>query len=69
MPHLTGEELAREMLRIRPDLPIILCTGFSYTMTVEKARVLGIRQFLMKPVLARDLALVLQEVMEKVPHP
>ena len=69
MPNLTGEELAREMLRIRPDLPIILCTGFSYMMTAEKARVLGIRKFLMKPVLARDLALVLQEVMEKVPHP
>jgi len=68
MPHLTGEELAREMLRIRPDLPIILCTGFSYMMTAEKARALGIRKFLMKPVLARDLALVLQEVMEKVPH-
>jgi len=69
MPHLTGEELARKMLRIRPDLPIILCTGFSYTMTAEKARALGIRKFLMKPVLARDLALVLLEVMEKVHHP
>ena len=57
------------MLWIRPDLPIILCTGFSYTMTAEKARALGIRKFLMKPVLARDLALMVQEVMEKVHHP
>ena len=63
MPHLPGEELAWEIMQIRPDLPIILCTGFSYTITAEKARALGIRRFLMKPVLARDLALVVQEVM------
>ncbi len=63
MPHLAGEALAGEILQIRPDLPILLCTGFSHTMTEEKARELGIRKFLMKPLLRHDLLLALQEVM------
>ena len=50
----------------RPDLPILLCTGFSHTMTEEKARELGIRKFLVKPLLRRDLVLALQEVMEEL---
>ena len=66
MPNLSGEALAREILRIRPDLPILLCTGFSHTMTEEKARELGIRKFLMKPLLRRDLVLAIQEVLGKV---
>jgi len=63
MPNLSGEALARAILRIRPDLPILLCTGFSHTMTEEKARELGIRKFLMKPFLRRDFVLALKEVM------
>ncbi len=66
MPNLSGEALAREILRIRPDIPIVLCTGFSQTMTEEKARELGIRKFLMKPILRHDLVLVLQEVLGEV---
>ena len=49
MPKMTGEVLARELLRIRPDIPIILCTGYSPSMTPEKAQSLGIRAFLWKP--------------------
>ena len=56
MPHLTGEELAREMLRLRPDLPIILCTGFSAAVSPEKARAMGIREFIIKPVPTRTMA-------------
>jgi two-component system cell cycle sensor histidine kinase/response regulator CckA len=63
MPGLTGEALAFELRRIRPDIPIILCTGFSHTMTEEKARALGIDAFLMKPLLARDLALSIRQVL------
>jgi len=65
MPNMTGEALAYEIQRIRPDIPILLCTGFSYTMTEEKARELGIRKFLMKPLLGHELVLALQEVMEE----
>jgi len=54
MPHLTGDMLAREMLAIRPDLPIILCSGSSPetnpALTPEKAQAIGIREVLLKPV-------------------
>jgi PAS domain S-box-containing protein len=63
MPNLTGDALARELLSIRPDLPIILCTGFSYTVTPEKATALGIRAFLMKPILSHELAQTIQRVL------
>ncbi len=63
MPNLSGEALAREILRIRPEIPILLCTGFSHTMTEEKAQNLGIRKFLMKPFLRKDLVLAIQEIM------
>ncbi len=64
MPHLTGDAFARELLKIRPDLPIILCTGFSYTVTPEKATALGIRAFLMKPILSYELAQTIQRVLQ-----
>lgn len=56
MPNMTGEKLARELLEIRPDLPIILCSGFSYTITPEKAKAIGIREYLMKPIVTRELS-------------
>lgn len=56
MPHLTGEELAREMLSLRPDLPIILCTGFSEAVSPEKVRDLGIKEFILKPIATRVMA-------------
>lgn len=62
MPHITGEALARELLRLRPDVPIILCTGFSHSMTPEKAKAMGIRAFLLKPLLIKDLARTLRDI-------
>lgn len=56
MPDLTGAELVRQVLAVRPDLPILMLTGFSETISREQARALGIREFLLKPVLRRDLA-------------
>jgi PAS domain S-box-containing protein len=58
MPHLTGDRLAREMLALRPDLPIVLCTGYSKAITSEKAHRIGIRSFVHKPLLRKDLAAV-----------
>jgi PAS domain S-box-containing protein len=63
MPHLTGEALACELRRIRPDIPIMLCTGFSHTIDAEKAQAQGIDAFLMKPLVARDLGLAIQHVL------
>jgi len=65
MPGLTGEALSRELLRIRPELPIILCTGFSHIMTAEKAKALGIQAYLMKPLAIRDLAPIIRHVLDK----
>ena len=64
MPHITGEALARQLLELRPDVPIILCTGFSHSMTSEKAKAMGIRAFLLKPLLIKDLAWTLREVLD-----
>jgi PAS domain S-box-containing protein len=63
MPNMTGEALSRELLQIRPGVPIILCTGFSHNMTLEKAKAIGIRAFLLKPLLIKDLAQTLYEVL------
>ena len=65
MPHMTGEALACELRRIRPDIPIILCTGFSHTIDAKKALAQGIDAFLMKPLVARDLGLAIQHVLEQ----
>jgi len=63
MPNLTGDALARELLQIRPDVPIILCTGFSHVISPEKAKSIGIRTFLLKPLLIKDLGRTLQEIL------
>jgi CheY-like chemotaxis protein len=63
MPALTGEVLAQELRRIRPDIPIILYTGLSDTMTAERARVLGIDAFVLKPLGVHDLNLTIRQVL------
>jgi CheY-like chemotaxis protein len=63
MPHMTGDTFVRELRRIRPDIPVILCTGFSHTMSAEKARALGIDALLMKPLVSSDLGLAIQRVL------
>ncbi len=56
MPELTGAELAKQTISIRPDIPIILCTGFSESLTKEKASEIGIREIIMKPIEMAELA-------------
>jgi PAS domain-containing protein len=63
MPTMTGEVLAHELRRIRPDLPIILYTGFSDTMTAERAQALGIDGFVRKPLTVRDFNLAIRQVL------
>ena len=64
MPNMTGDVLVRELLHIQPDIPVILCTGFSHTITPERAKKLGIRRFLMKPLVIHELASALQEILK-----
>jgi two-component system, cell cycle sensor histidine kinase and response regulator CckA len=56
MPEMSGSELAAELLSIRPDIPIILCTGYSEKVTPEQIKAIGVRELLFKPVERRDLA-------------
>ncbi len=63
MPIMTGDELARELIAVRSDVPIILCTGFSTRITEEKAQKIGIRAFVMKPIIRRDLANTIRNVL------
>jgi PAS domain S-box-containing protein len=65
MPQLTGARLAEELLRIRPDLPVVLCTGFSEMVDSDAAKALGIRQFLMKPFSLRDMGETIRRALER----
>jgi FixJ family two-component response regulator len=56
MPSITGVQFAKELLKIRHDIPIILCTGHSETVSSKTAQELGIGEFLMKPMSKRELA-------------
>jgi PAS domain S-box-containing protein len=63
MPEMTGSDLARRILQIRPDLPIILCTGYSNVVDRETAKSLGIIKFVIKPLTMKKLAQLLHEVL------
>jgi len=65
MPNMTGDRLAAEMLRIRPDIPIILCTGYSKMITAEKTGIVGVQHILMKPLTLSDLAETIRETLNK----
>ena len=64
MPNMTGDRLAREMLSIKPGIQIIVCTGFSEKLSKEKAESIGIKGFLMKPVLKSDMAKTVRKVLD-----
>jgi CheY-like chemotaxis protein len=64
MPGLTGDLFAREMLQIRSDLPIILCTGFSDSITQEKADQLGIKALLIKPFRLSELSKIIRQILD-----
>jgi CheY-like chemotaxis protein len=65
MPHLTGLELMQKVRTIRPNLPVILCTGFSELINKEQARALGVQVYLMKPFSVRELTLAIRQVLEE----
>ena len=65
MPHMTGDILSSELLRLRPDLPIILCTGYSETLNEARARKIGIAGFLMKPAELSEFAVILRKTLDK----
>ncbi len=64
MSDMTGCDLARRMLQIRPGMPIILCTGFNSLISEEKARSYGIKAFAMKPLARKDIAALVRQVLD-----
>ena len=71
MPQMTGEALARALRRLRPDIPIILCTGSSHALTAEQVQAMGLDAVCMKPLVTRDLGVTIQRVLAQrmVPAP
>jgi CheY-like chemotaxis protein len=63
MPEMTGVQLAREALAIKPDMPIIMCTGYSHLVDADVARAAGVKAFAMKPLTKREIARTVRRVL------
>lgn len=64
MPNMTGDKLAVKLMKIRPEIPVILCTGYSKKMSDEKALEIGIKAFAYKPVVKSDLVKTVRKVLD-----
>ncbi|MFH2067108.1 MAG: PAS domain S-box protein [Pseudomonadota bacterium] len=65
MPEMTGDKLAMEIKKIRSDIPIIICSGFSREMTQEKAQRIGVRSFLNKPITMEEMAQTIRKELDR----
>ena len=65
MPVMTGEDLGKELMRIRPGIPVILCTGYSDLISSEDAKALGFQGFIMKPFTVREGAELVRRVLDQ----
>ncbi len=61
---MTGLALARELIAIKPDIPILICTGFSEKIDRKIAADMGVKGLLMKPVLASELAGLVRKALD-----
>ena len=66
MPQMTGDKLSSELMNAKPDIPIILCSGFSKRISEERVSEIGIRSLLKKPVLKSILAETVRKVLDEV---
>ena len=65
MPNMTGDRLAIELMKIRPDIPVILCTGYNKKISDESASEMGIKAFVYKPIVKADLAKTVRKVLDE----
>nr|MBF0222134.1 response regulator [Desulfobulbaceae bacterium] len=65
MPEMTGSDLARRMIQIRPDIPIILCTGYSNLIDEDSAKVLGVKEFALKPLTKGIISRLIRKILDK----
>jgi CheY-like chemotaxis protein len=64
MPNMTGEQLAEELIAVNPAIPIIICSGFSENISREKAKLIGIKEFLMKPITISEMSQKVRGVLD-----
>ena len=64
MPKMTGADLTEKILKIRQNIPIIMITGFSEIMNEEKAKALGVREFVMKPLIKSEICKTIRQVLD-----
>ena len=65
MPNMTGVELAPRLREIKSDIPIIICTGFSDMVDEDKAKAIGIREYVMKPIVIEEIARTIRKVLDE----
>ncbi len=65
MPGMNGAELSREILKVAPDIPIIMCSGFTSEFSGEDADALGIKRFIRKPLMKKDFALLIEDALSE----
>lgn len=65
MPEMTGEELVKEILAIRKDMPVIMCTGFSHLVNADSAQAAGIKAFAIKPLSKEEIATIIRQVLDE----
>ena len=65
MPNMTGDQLSRELITVRPDIPIIICTGFSERIDQEKAEAMGVKGLLMKPIVRSEMDRMVRKVLDE----
>jgi CheY-like chemotaxis protein len=68
MPNMTGDEMAAKMMEIRADIPVILCTGYSERISKDKAHEIGIKEFVLKPIIMSEMALTVRKVLDESNH-
>ncbi len=69
MPNMTGDQLAKELISIRPDIPVVICTGFSERISQDRAAAMGVKGFLMKPIVKLEMARMVRKVLDEANNP
>lgn len=65
MPNMTGTQLAGKLISIRPDISVILCSGFPKNVCPEELKSIGIKEFIAKPISKQEIATIIRKVLDK----
>ena len=68
MPDMTGDRLAIEIMALKPEVPVIICTGFSGKIDPEKAGSIGVKGLLMKPIIQSEMARMIRKALDEAVH-